>query len=93
MALKEVLLIFSSANMCGHARLCIESDSCNAVICFNKSQNAPWRLRVLLVQIEQLKGLTIQCKDPQNSPNQAMTRLRDVGSGEESDHAKRRLKK
>ncbi|KAK6281045.1 hypothetical protein POUND7_014870 [Theobroma cacao] len=41
------------------------------------------------------RGLTsgTSAKDTQNSPNQAMTCLRDVSSGEESDHAKKRLKK
>ncbi|XP_022726332.1 transcription factor BIM2-like isoform X2 [Durio zibethinus] len=32
-------------------------------------------------------------KDPQNSPNQEMTHLRDVSGGEDSDHVEKRLKK
>ncbi|GMI90239.1 BES1-interacting Myc-like protein 2 [Hibiscus trionum] len=32
-------------------------------------------------------------KDPQNSPIQAMTHLRDESNGEESDHAQKRMKK
>ncbi|XVE91688.1 hypothetical protein REPUB_Repub01dG0032000 [Reevesia pubescens] len=38
------------------------------------------------------RGLT-SAKEPQNSPDQAMTHLRDVSSGEDSDHAQKRLKK
>ncbi|XP_022776684.1 transcription factor BIM2-like [Durio zibethinus] len=38
------------------------------------------------------RGLT-SAKEPQNSPNQAMTHLRDVSSGEDSDHAQKRLRK
>ncbi|XVF03128.1 hypothetical protein REPUB_Repub04eG0234300 [Reevesia pubescens] len=38
------------------------------------------------------RGLT-SAKDSQNFPNQAMTHLRDVSSGEDSDHAQKRLKK
>lgn len=42
-AIKEVLLIFTSTSMCRHARLWIESDSTNAVLWFNRPEAAPWR--------------------------------------------------
>ncbi|KAG4111076.1 hypothetical protein ERO13_D13G085900v2 [Gossypium hirsutum] len=35
----------------------------------------------------------LSAKEPHNSPHQAMTHLRDVSSGEDSDHAQKRLKK
>ncbi|XWS34234.1 hypothetical protein CRYUN_Cryun21dG0022800 [Craigia yunnanensis] len=41
------------------------------------------------------RGLTsgTSAKHPQNSPNQAMTHLRDVSNREDSDHPQKRLKK
>ncbi|TYJ00767.1 hypothetical protein E1A91_A13G107700v1 [Gossypium mustelinum] len=49
----------------------------------------------MLVQIDLGKHANrrLSAKEPHNSPHQAMTHLRDVSSGEDSDHAQKRLKK